>query len=88
MTREGTTDHGRSGQQSLTAGAIALGAAFVPVVGDLIAVPAAVLAIVLGGVGLRHYEQGRTARVVPAILGTALGLAAVLGVALVALAAR
>jgi len=51
-------------------------------------VPASVAAMVLGVVGLRRYETGRSASVVPAAVGAVLGALAVLAVLVVALADR
>lgn len=59
-----------------------------PGIGEFIAVPASVAAIILGLVGLRQYETGRSASVAPAAAGAALGALAVVAVLVVALADR
>jgi hypothetical protein len=50
----------------------------VPVAGELVAAPAAVIAVILGMVGLRRYETGRAVHVVRAIAGAVLGALAVM----------
>lgn len=46
----------RAGGYALAFGLLALAFALIPVIGDLVAVPAAVLAIVCGVVGAGHYD--------------------------------
>ncbi len=84
----GGTDHRAAGQRSLAAGIVALLAAFVPVIGDLIALPAAALALAFGAIGIRHFDQGRSARIGPAALGTTFATVAVIGLAIVGVATR
>jgi VanZ family protein len=67
-----------TGERALAAGIAAVAASFVPMFGEFIAIPVAVLAIVLGLVGIRRYHEGRAARVVDvaaAACGTILGAA-------------
>lgn len=59
-----------------------------PGVGEFVALPASVAAIVLGMVGLRRYETGRSTRAAPAATGAILGAIAGFSVLLVALADR
>ncbi|MGV8965558.1 MAG: hypothetical protein ACOH2F_04705 [Cellulomonas sp.] len=64
------------GERALAAGIAAFVASFIPGVGDFVAVPAAIIAIVLGLVGIQRFETGRAARVAAAACGTILGAAA------------
>lgn len=73
----------RAGDIALSSGLVASVATFVPVIGDLLALPAAVLAIGFGIVGVRRYETGRSRRFVPALVGIVLGALAALGAFLV-----
>jgi len=68
----------RVGDRALAAGVAAFIAAFLPVIGEFIAVPAALIGIALGLVGIRRFETGRTVRVVPAAVGTILSTGAVM----------
>lgn len=61
------------GERALAAGIAAFVASFVPVIGDFVAVPAALVAFVLGVIGIRRFEAGRAARVAAAVSGTILG---------------
>ena len=61
------------GERALAAGLAAFVCAFVPVIGEFIAVPAAIVAVVLGAVGVRRFEAGRAARVGAAAAGAILG---------------
>lgn len=76
----------RLGQHSLAVGVAAVLTTFVPGLGDLVTLPAAVIAVALGLIGVRRYETGRAITVVPAAVGAALGALAGLGVFVVALA--
>ena len=51
-------------------------AGFLPGIGEIVAVPAALLAIVLGLIGVRRYETGHADTVAPATAGVALGAVA------------
>ena len=67
-----------TGERALAAGIVAVAASFVPMFGDFIAIPMAVLAIVLGLVGIRRFQEGGAAGVVgvaAAACGTILGAA-------------
>lgn len=79
---------GRHGDNSLAAGVTALACTFVPGVGEFLAVPAAVLAIALGLIGVRRHETGRAPRVAAAATGVMLGVLALLAVLVVVLAVR
>lgn len=59
---------------------------FVPVIGEFIAVPAAVIGVGLGLAGIRRFETGHAVRVVPAAVGTVLSVCAVLAVVVVLVA--
>lgn len=74
----GGRDLDRVGDLARAAGLVALAATLVPVVGEIVAVPVAAAAIVLGMVGVRRYETGRATTAAPALLGAFLGMAAVL----------
>ncbi|WP_193106272.1 hypothetical protein [Brachybacterium sp. FME24] len=65
-----------AGDYALTFGLAAVACALIPVIGDLIAAPVAVLAVVLGLIGISHHDSGRTHRVLPAAVGAALGAVA------------
>ena len=88
MTDKPATDHRRRsvGDHSLALGLAAVVCVAIPVVGDFIAVPAAVLAIVCGLIGIGHYDAGRTSRVTSAAAGAALGALALVVTALVLVA--
>lgn len=68
--------HGWAGQYALAAGVAAIVCALLPGVSDVIAAPLAVLAIVLGLLGVRWHQSGRAPRVASAITGTVLGAVA------------
>lgn len=72
-----------TGDRALAAGVAALACSFVPVVGDVVAVPAAALAMVLGWIGIRRFEEGRASKVAAAAAGAALGAIAGLMVVVV-----
>ncbi|GIJ79020.1 hypothetical protein SAMN05443287_10718 [Micromonospora phaseoli] len=64
------------GATALIVGATALAFACVPVIGEFIAAPAAVLAIVLGLLGLGRTEKGQATNPGQALAGGVLGLTA------------
>lgn len=66
-----------AGEWSLVLGIIAIACAFVPVIGDVITLPFAVGAVALGFVGIRVAHGRRAWRSVLAMLGVALGAAAI-----------
>ncbi|SEE88682.1 hypothetical protein [Jiangella alba] len=74
------------GGPALFTGVLALVFAFVPFVGEFVAVPAAVLAIVLGLIGWDRAEKGLTDDGARALTGGVLGLVAALVVLFVYLA--
>ena len=76
----------RVGDWALSLGVAGLVSAFVPVVGDFVAAPAAVLAIILGLIGVRRYETRQAARVAPAVGGAVLGAAAIMVAVIVLIA--
>ena len=61
----------RIGEYALAAGLVSVACAVLPVVGEALVLPIAVLAIVLGFVEIRRHESGRPTRVVQAALGAA-----------------
>jgi hypothetical protein len=67
----------RAGEWALALGLAAVVCGFIPVVGDYLAAPTAVLAITLGFVGIRRHETGRASGVASAIVGAVLGAGAV-----------
>lgn len=67
-----------AGRYALTCGLLAFACALIPVIGDLIAVPTAVIAVVCGAVGVGHYDAGRAPRMFPALAGAILGAVALL----------
>jgi len=80
MGRDTRTSHpgDPTGERALAAGIAAVAASFVPVFGDFMVIPLAFLAIVLGLVGIRRFQEGRAAGVVgvaTAACGTILGAA-------------
>ena len=77
----GHTKH-RSGGYALLFGLLSLACALIPVIGDLVAVPAAIIAVVYGIVGVGHYDAGRAPRMLPALVGAILGAIALLIVVL------
>lgn len=64
------------GSTALVLGVVALVFAFVPIVGEFVAAPSALLAIVLGLVGLGRVEKGVATNGGQALAGSILGLAA------------
>lgn len=68
----------RSGAHALVLGLLALACALIPVIGDLVAMPVAIIAIVCGVIGVGHYDAGRTPRLLPALVGAVLGAIALL----------
>lgn len=65
-----------AGDTALTMGIVAVLFAFVPVIGDFVAVPAALMAISLGLIGVRRAEQGLASNPGQAVGGTILGATA------------
>lgn len=73
----------RVGDYALSSGIVAGVTTFTPVIGELLALPAAALAIGLGVVGVRRYETGGSRRFVPALVGFFLGALAALAAVMV-----
>lgn len=67
-----------AGDAALTVGIVAVLCALLPIVGDYVALPVAVLAIVLGGVGYVRTERGTATNPWKAMSGGLLGVVAVL----------
>ncbi len=67
---------GRVGDAALTCGVLALVFAFVPVIGDVITVPTALMAIGLGILGVIRGDQGLEANPNKAFIGALLGVLA------------
>lgn len=63
----------RAGGHALALGLLALLLVLIPVIGDLISVPVAVLAVGFGIVGVGQYDAGRAPRMLPSVLGAVLG---------------
>lgn len=70
------------GNVAFVAGIVALACAFVPFVGDFVAVPAGVVAVVCGWIGLGRVDKGTATNHRDAVLGAALGGAALFVVSL------
>lgn len=70
------------GDYALAIGGAALFCSFLPVVGDILAVPAAALAIVLGFGAMRREHTARESHGAAAMVGTILGEVALLVVVL------
>lgn len=68
----------RAGGYALGFGVLAVLCALIPVIGDIVAVPVAVLAIIVGAIGVGHYDAGRTPRLLPSAAGALLGAIALL----------
>jgi tetrahydromethanopterin S-methyltransferase subunit C len=65
-----------AGELALGMGLVALAFSFFPIVGEFVAAPAAVLAVVAGSVGVRRADRGLATNPVPAWTGIGLGVAA------------
>lgn len=74
------------GGGALFTGVLALAFAFIPIVGEFVAAPASVLAIVLGLIGFNRAEKGLATDGGRALTGAVLGLVAGLVVFLVFIA--
>ena len=69
------------GDLSLTLGLIALLCALIPVIGDVLAVPPGIAAVVLGYLGVSRHDRGLEHRALPAYTGAGLGTLALFIVA-------
>jgi uncharacterized membrane protein YozB (DUF420 family) len=65
-----------AGSVAFVAGIVAVVCAFVPFVGDFVAVPAGAVAVVCGWIGLGRVDKGTANNHRDAVLGAALGGAA------------
>lgn len=65
-----------AGEGALTAGVVAVVLSLVPIVGDLLALPAVVLSVTLGGIGYLRAERGVATNPWQAIIGGLLGVVA------------
>lgn len=70
-----------TGERALAAGIAAVAMSFVPMIGDFIAIPLAVLAIVLGLVAIRRFQEGHSARLVEVVEVVAAACGTILGAA-------
>lgn len=71
-----------AGDYALAFGSISILSTLIPTIGDFIAVPAAIVAVVCGVVGIRCHEAGLASKVIRATIGVLLGAAALLFVVL------
>lgn len=71
------------GDTALVAGIIAAVSAFLPIVGDLITIPAGLIAVVCGWIGLVRVENGVADNHRNAVIGAVLGIAGLFVVFLV-----
>lgn len=78
----------RHGENAAALGLVALVLVVLPGVGEFLAAPVGVAAIVLGLLGIRQYELRRAPRVWAAITGLVLGVLALLGIVFVLVATR
>lgn len=69
------------GDLSLALGLIALLCALIPIIGDVLAMPPGLAAVVLGYAGVSRHDRGLEHRALPAYAGAALGAIALLLVA-------
>jgi len=76
--------HNRPGELSLSMGTVAVVFSFVPVIGDVVAAGAGLLAVVLGVVGVRRSEAGVATNFGQSLIGATLGTLAVFAVLLMA----
>lgn len=73
----------RPGETALSMGIVAVVFSFVPIVGDLVAAPVGVLAVVLGAIGIRRTERGGATNFGQSLTGATLGALAVCVVLLI-----
>ena len=72
----------RPGEFALALGIVAVVFLCVPVIGEFVAVPAAAAAMVLGFIGMRRFDTGRSHESRAAIAGLILGAVAATGLAI------
>lgn len=75
-SRQDPSSPGRFGDAALTCGVLALVFAFVPIIGDVVTVPTAVMAVVLGVLGVVRGDQGLESSPNKAFAGVLLGVIA------------
>ncbi|MGP4049942.1 hypothetical protein [Streptomyces sp. 2A115] len=66
------------GDTSLIMGIVALVGSFIPVIGDFVAAPLGLLALLLGVLGVWHNERGLATNFGPSLIGATLGALALL----------
>ena len=71
-----------AGNTAVVAGVVALVCAFIPLIGDWVAVPVGVLAVICGWIGVGRDEDGIATNGRDAMIGAALGGAALFVVSL------
>ncbi|WP_156726267.1 hypothetical protein [Streptomyces apocyni] len=69
----GGAPRNRSGDTSLTLGVVALVGSFIPVIGDFVAAPLGLLALVLGALGIWNNERGLATNFGASVIGATLG---------------
>ncbi|OWY82295.1 hypothetical protein [Rhodococcus sp. BUPNP1] len=69
-----------AGNAALIAGIVALVFAFVPVIGDFVAIPVGLVAVVCGWIGLERADKGTATNHREALSGACLGAAALFAV--------
>ncbi|MCE0487270.1 hypothetical protein [Ornithinimicrobium sediminis] len=69
-----SSERNGAGDAAFTLGVLAMVFVFVPIVGDLVAVPSALAAVVLGAVGIVRAEQGLATNPGKALSGALLGV--------------
>lgn len=75
-----------AGSAALVLGVVAIAFTFIPIVGDFIAIPAAIGAVIMGLIGFDRADQGSATNRRDAIVGISLGVVALL-IALIVFAA-
>ncbi|WP_411147469.1 hypothetical protein [Streptomyces sp. A30] len=93
MPRQDAEPHGaaprnRPGDTSLTMGIVALAGSFIPVIGDFVAAPLGLLALLLGVLGVWNNERGLATNFGPSLIGATLGALALFIVLLMFAATR
>jgi len=69
-----------AGTAALIAGIVALVFAFVPVIGDFVAIPVGLTAVVCGWIGVERADRGTATNHLEALTGACLGAAALFAV--------
>lgn len=76
MTDDGFPFRNGAGSTALVAGIIAVVFALVPFVGDVVTIPAGLVAVVCGWIGVDRVEKGVASNQRDAVIGAGLGMAA------------